>query len=144
MIAYNWSREIDELLVNKHANGDWEYATGLNEAEFWDNVILGKSNDKIDAFKKGYELNIGDCYYLRRGKYEDTEGKVFLTSKGWGINYMQLIKIPLRLFFPEPSWVKDVIYNMDFEEHYAEYETEESHPLEGTKYRSYVIRLGVF
>ncbi len=144
LLGFNWSREIDEMLVKKNrSDGSTAHKRGLQDIKFFDNMILGKANNKVDAFKQGFEVNFADCYYLRRGRYEDIEGQVRLKTKGWGINYTQIFQIPLKLFYHQENKFVYFLKNLNFEQHYAEYETEAGHPLEGTKYNSYVIRFRI-
>ena len=56
---------------------------------------------------------------------------------------MQPIKYGLWYFFPELDRWSNLINNINFEEHYAEWETVAGHPLVGTKFHSYVVRLKV-
>ncbi|MBT7788599.1 MAG: hypothetical protein HN757_06945 [Calditrichaeota bacterium] len=140
LLAFNWSRELDELLVKRDKNGYTQYTSGLNDLQFWKNLINGKANGKIDASKKGWEINFADCYYLRRGIFEDIEGKIILNTKGWGVNYIQIIKTSLMAYSDEIDWLLFWLNRVDFEQHYAEYEAGPGHPLDDTKFSSFVIR----
>ena len=141
LLGFNWSRELDEMLVKKNrSDGSTAYKRGLQDIKFFENMILGKANENIDAFKQGFEVNFADCFFLRHGRYEDIEGRVRFTSKGWGMDYMQLVKIPLKMFFHEENKFMLLLKNLNIEQHHAEYEIEAGHPLEGTEFNSYVIR----
>jgi hypothetical protein len=143
IVSFKWAREVDDILIKINRDYSKEYASGLHDIQFWDNLILGKANDKIIS-KKGYEFDIGDFYFIRKGRYEDIEGRVIFKTEGWGINYTQPLKILAELFDFKNDLIVKLISSINFEKHYAKYITDYGHPLYGTEFTSYVIRLNNF
>lgn len=146
IFSVKWAREVDDILIKDvkiNEEYSYEYVSGLNDIKLWDNLFLGKSNDKI-VTKRGYEFNLGDFYFIRNGKYEDIEGKVIFKTKGWGINYTQPVRILAALFNLDDNIIIRMIANINFEKHHSTYILDSGHPLFGTEYTSYVIRLNNF
>ncbi len=145
LFSFNWSREADDLLIKTYSNKPSEYVSGFKDIKFWDNIILGKSNDKIIS-KKGWQFEFGNFYSTRHGKYEDIEGKVIFKSEGYKINFLQPLKILLFLANAETNnnFVNKLIMSLNFEYHYSKFKTSEDHPLYNTKFNGYVISLDNF
>ncbi len=143
LISFKWAREVDDILVNRFPDGQSEYVSGLHDIKFWDNLILGKSNSKIIT-KKGHVFNFGDFYFIRKGSYEDLAGRVVFKTEGWSINYIQPIRIFATYLNLEDNRIMTILSNIHLEKHYSKYKADLAHPLHGTEYRSYVIRINSF
>ena len=143
LFHYKWAREVNDMLIKRYADGTTKYQSGLNDIKLWENVFAGKSNDKIIA-KKGYELNLGDIYYYRKGKYEDSEGYVFMDTEGWAISYTRPLLIVCEFLNIEANNLIMFVSKINIEKHYARYITNIGHPLSDTEFKSYVIRLQNF
>jgi len=141
IFSFKWAREVDDILVKVNEDNTADYVSGLHDIKFWDNLIIGKSNDKIIT-KRGHELNFGDFYFIRKGKYENIPGRVILKTEGWGINYTQPIKILTTLLNLDDNKIIRLISNINFEKHYSK--TDYGHPFGVTEFKSYVIRLKNF
>ena len=55
LFSFRWSREADDLLIKTYSDKPSEYVSGFKDIKLWDNVIVGKSNDKIIS-KKGWQF----------------------------------------------------------------------------------------
>ncbi len=140
LAGFSWSREIDDLLIERQMTGASQYVSGLHDIAFWDNVVRGKANDQVIS-KRGYEINFADFYFVRRGTYEDSEGWTIAGTSGYGINYLQPLKIAASLLGLEAMLPFRVIRHLSFEKNHAEYDIDKGHALAGTKSDSYVFRL---
>lgn len=92
LYSFKWAREADDMLVSRSKNGNWRYLSPTDDINFGNNILLGKSNDKIIT-KTGWEYNIGDFVFIRRGKYQDVSGRVVFSTKGWGASLLQPLRI---------------------------------------------------
>ena len=143
LISFKWAREVNDILVKRSPDGGSDYLSGLNDIKFFDNLILGNSSDKI-FMRRGYELNFGDFYFIRRGKYEDLRGKFIMETEGWGINYLQPIKILISESNINYNVIQKIISSLYFEKHHSKYITESGYPMFGTEYECYTIGLRNF
>ena len=143
MFSYKWAREVDDILINTFPNGQSEYASGLHDIKFWDDLILGKSNDKIIT-KKGYVFNFGDFYFIRSGNIENLAARLVFKTEGWSINFIQPIRILATYLNLKDNRIMSVLSKIHFEKHYSKYKADLGHPLYGTEYKSYVIRINNF
>lgn len=142
LVSFKWAREVDDILIKVNEDKAREYVSGLHDIKFWDNVILANNNDKI-IVKRGYEINLGDIYFVRQGSYQDVEGVVMYSTSGYGINYIQPICLLAELLNVKNPFVK-YLSKIHFEKHYAKYNTYSQHPIDGTEFESYVLRLENF
>ena len=118
------------------------YHSGLRDITFWDDVVLGKSNEKIIQ-KKGWEYNFLDVVAIRIGEYRDVEGSIYLSTKGTGVRLAGVLKMFDRVV---PILQDNTFWRLlcdHFDLRYAEstYETEPGHPLDGVKFKSISVWL---
>lgn len=139
VVSFKWAREVEDLLVKNKADGGFEYATGLDEIKFWDNVMAGKTNEHIMA-RRGYQIGLGDCYFFRRGRIEDLSGRVLVSTKGWGIDFVQPLKIAAALLHVDQNRYVKFLAHLSFEKNCSEYEKASSYPLYEMKFKNYVFR----
>ncbi len=92
LYSFKWAREADDMLMSRSKDGRWKYLSPPNDIDFGNNILLGKSNDKIIT-KVGWEYNVGDFVFIRRGEYRDISGRVVFSTKGWGASLMQPLHI---------------------------------------------------
>lgn len=145
LFSFRWAREADDLLIETHANKPSEYVNGLNDISFWDNILLGKANENAIT-KKGWQYDFANIFSLRRGRYEDIEGKVMYESRGYRINFVQPLKLLIALKEPvaTDNFLFKLFMNLNIEHHYSEIDAAEDHPLDDTKVNAYVISLNNF
>lgn len=141
LISLKWVREMSDLLVRKDPDGTWGYASGLHDIDFFDNVVRGKSNPNAIS-KRGLELGLLDLYFYRRGRVEDIEGGLIYDTEGYGINFLQPLKLLAAVLDLEDNRLLRFFSTVSFEKHYSKYISEKDSPLAGIRFSSYVIRLG--
>jgi hypothetical protein len=141
LFSFKWAREVEDLLVRKLPGRPFEYVSGLHDIRFFRDVIWGKANDKVIT-KHGYELGFYDFYFVRKGRYEDVEGNVVYDTEGYGINYLQPIKILSCLLRLDDHFLVRLLSNVSFEKNYSKYGLGSG--LFNTQFTSYVIRLSNF
>jgi len=144
LVSFNWAHETDDLLIKVNRDKPSEYVNGFHDIKIWDNLLLGQANDEIIS-KKGWQVEFANFYSYRMGKFEDPDGRVFLETQGYKINFLQPLKLLLicksdRNF----SLINTLLMNINFEYHYSRYKTTTGHPLKDTKFNGYVISLDNF
>jgi len=142
LVHYSWAREMDDLLIEREPSGNWKYLSGLNDINFWDNVILGKANSNA-IMHQGWQIGLADVIFIRRGHYEDIEGKVTFDTKGYGINMTQPFRLAAALlnYKWDKTWL-NILLNIDVEYHQSAWDVEEGHPLADTEFKGVTISLG--
>ena len=141
LLSAQWAREVNDLLVSETDNDEWVYESGLHDIDLWKQLVRVKSGDGVIT-KRGYELNICDFIYDRRGYYEDIEGQVILHTQGWSINYTQPLKI-LAAFYPIENtiWGK-LLTHIRFEKHVSRQNFANGLAyINNLEFKSYTIRL---
>lgn len=115
-LSFKWSVEANDLLVKRYNSdtlgfGDqgqailsyphWGYKNGFGSIQFFNQVIAGHSNQETIT-KNGWEINLGEIFYLRGGRYE--AGPRFGTgsygTKGYGIRFAGVMKL-IQFLNPE-------------------------------------------
>jgi len=143
LVSFNWAHETDDLLIKVNTDKPSEYVNGFHDIELWDNLIMGQANDDIIS-KKGWQVEFANFYSYRKGSFEDFDGRVFLQTHGYKINFLQPLKL-LLLCKSDRNFnlINTLLMNMNFEYHYSRYKT--SNPLlKDTKFNGYVISLDNF
>lgn len=146
VFSFKWAREANDLLIDKYFDDDGvehtKYPSGFKDIDFIKNVIYGKSNDKIIT-NKGWEIGFGEIFYLRKGNYEDIEGKVKFDTHGWSINFIE----PIRQFIEISNLeitnelLLKLLFNLDIEFHHSKFQTGTGHPLANTKFNGLTLKL---
>lgn len=146
LISFKWAREANDLLVERYMDNEGisqsRYLSGFNDIDFIDNIIFGKANSDIIT-NKGWELSMGDIFFIREGYYEDIEGRVIFDTNGFGINFIQPICFLLELTNQkiENEFLDKVVHNVDIEYHHSEYNCKPGHPLSDTDFDGVTLRL---
>lgn len=146
IISFKSAREANDLLLERYMDTEGinqtRYFSGFNDINFIDNIILGKANSDIIT-NKGWELSIGDIFFIREGYYEDIEGRVIFDTNGFGINFVQPIRLLLGLTnqIIKNEFLNKVVYNIDIEYNHSEYDCEFGHPLSDTNFDGVTLKL---
>ncbi len=145
ILHFRWSREMEDLLVSRDIEGNWEYLSGLNDIKFWDNVFLGKAND-LAIKHQGYQIGLADVAFFRRGFYEDIEGRVVFHSRGYGVNFTQPLRILSTLLdYKYNNQLLNILLSLDVEYHESEFDFDrQTHPFMGTVYKGVSVHLRQF
>jgi len=148
LLSIRCAREAEQMLINRHPDGTFEYITGLRDINFSQNILIGKANHKIIT-KKGWQFAVGDFIFLGNGQYEDTDGLVLLKTKGFGVNILQPIKIlhELKLFTIENRLLRRIFLNLNLEYHYSQYRQGSDLDLgvlNNTTFRAFMLNLTNF
>jgi len=135
-ISYKFAYEIEGLLVERFV--DNEDNVGITYLT----SIFDVDSDRL-IYKSGWELNMLDFFYLRRGHYDDDEGYINYDTDGWGFNFLQ----PIRWFLQvsglkiENSLLKLLIYKTEIEFHHCSYKRKSGQPLAGTEFNGITLKL---
>lgn len=141
ILSFRWAQEANDLLVDR-VGENIKYSSGFKDIDFIENVLLGKSNAKIIT-NSGWELAVAEIFYWRKGDYQDNVAKLKFDTDGWGINFMQ----PIRLFLDfknfkiENGIFRSFIDNLDVEFHRSKLSVPEGHPLDNTKFNGLSLKL---
>ena len=143
IVSFKWAREANDLLVERNRDGDYKYLSGLNDIHFIDNIIVGNSNTNI-IMNRGWEINLGDVFFLRSGHYENIEAKDIYDAEGLGVNFVQPVRLTLKLMNIkiENDVLRKIVYNLDIEYHSGEYDYVQGSPLTDNKFNCFVFKLG--
>ncbi len=139
LMSFKWAREVEDLLVQYKPDGGFAYAAGLHQIKFWENVVAGKSNENIMA-RRGYEINLLDFYFIRRGNMEDLSGMVRVNTKGWGVDFIQPLKIVAALLHLDQNRYVKLLAHCCFEQNCSEYQSGGAYPLQHMKFKNLVFR----
>jgi hypothetical protein len=141
ILSFRWAQEANDLLVER-AGENIKYSSGFKDIDFVENVLLGKSNAKIIT-NNGWELGFAEIFYLRKGDYQDFEGKVKFDTDGWGINFMQPIRLLLDFtnFKIENGIFRALVDNLDVEFHRSKFQAEKEHPLDNIEFNGLSLKL---
>jgi hypothetical protein len=131
LISFKWAREAEDLFVKRNGS-QIKYQSGLGDIDFFHDLIEWKSNPNI-VKRQGWELNFGEIFYYRKGKYEDPEGQVFYKTTGYGIGIAGLLK--LTQFVSTNQTLKFFVDHFDIQYHWSEIEISPINPLYGTKFK---------
>ena len=130
-------REANDILVERHSDGTWDYVGGAGEISFVDDVVLGKSNSAITQ-RKGWKVEIGEVVSLRGGSVNGPTSLYYdgYTTNGFGIRLSGIWKAFFALGAEEGNaWLTFMRENIDLRSDYAKslYSYEE---MEGRRGRS--------
>lgn len=141
LFHFHWAREVDDILVHWTADGRTHYLHFSPNINFWENVIKGKSNDRI-AMHRGYEIGLADIVFLRRGRYGYSQGGDNLDTHGIGINFTQPLRLIASLlhYQRDKLWL-DVLLDLDVVYHKSLWDAETNNPLDGTEFNGIIIKL---
>lgn len=138
-LSFMLVREAEDILVNRRANGSWEYTTGLGDIRFIDNVLLGKASPTI-GLRRGWQLQVGEMMYLRGGSVE-SPGLQYETS-GYTLRLGGVFKV-MMMISPEmrnEEWFRVLADLLDFQYTSATYSSTSS-PIRDTSFKGINIVL---
>lgn len=146
-VSFKWTREANDILVHRPGSlssvaiePGWKYRGGLGDINFFDEVILGKTNPET-IMKSGWELGILGVFYIRGGRFEEDQlrGNRNFSTQGIGIRFAGIIEV-FKLndeAFSGNRILDFLLHHVDIRYHYSEIKTDESkHPLDNTRTHS--------
>ncbi|MGA2625330.1 MAG: hypothetical protein ABSF91_15865 [Bacteroidota bacterium] len=111
-LSFKWTIESNDLLVRRYGNvvdslgnivkpGYWEYQGGLGDINFFDEVILGKTNTETIK-KRGWELNFFDIIVARGGRFEEdyNRGNRRFNTSGYSFRLAGFVKVLRAMAVP--------------------------------------------
>ncbi len=115
--------QAEDLLVSRHGDGTFDYKSGLGDIQFWDDVVLGKSNVLVTS-RRGWQVQVGEFFSWRAGSAE-TPGDIRYTTYGYSICLGGILKfIDWVNHYPDTdrSWIGFLMAHIDLQFHYATYD----------------------
>ena len=129
---------IDESLPNGYEHN---YKEGLlGDIDISRHIIEGVGDEDV-TIHKGMEINLFNSYSIRRGQYIDLDGKVDIETKGYGINYGELIILASYLFDNESLRQIKILQYLNIKYNYSEDIAEQGHPRGNTSYDEITISI---
>jgi hypothetical protein len=132
VIAYGRAFEANGLLFKSITYDQSQYLSTFFDVD----------KDLI-IYNNGWELNLMDAFYFRKGHYKDEAGQERYNTNGFGMNIMQ----PFRIFnnlcknkITNPI-IEKLINDLDIEFQHSEYKTAIGAPLWGTKFDGVSLNL---
>ncbi len=123
ILSAAWSREAEDILVDRNENGQWEYQSGFGDIQFGNNVIQGKKTANV-SLRSGWQVQVGEIFTYRSGSvktYIDYE------TRGYTIQLAGILKgISELLQGTPPAWLEFARDHIDIQYHSAEYEQQSS------------------
>ena len=71
----------------------------------------------------------------------DMEGLVVYETEGWGVDFIQPLRILSAFISYDNTVLKFISANLHIEMHQSEFNIEQGHPLFDTSFKSYVVRM---
>lgn len=143
IISMKWAVEEEDLLIKNDQSGSWKYRTGLADIHPFNDLIRNRGN--AEAFKhKGCEINLLDFFMLRKGRYEDVEGRVCYTTEGTGFSLSGIFKLiySINSDFRNNILIDILANHLNIQYHTSSLHVKDSwHPLKGTEFKGMIITL---
>jgi hypothetical protein len=134
ILSLTWARQVEDLLVNRFADGHFEYQGWFGNIQPFNNLILGKWGGNVDL-RKGWQLEVGEIVSVRGGSFTGT-GSLSYETSGYSIRlsgFLKLIEAMSRSAVTD-TWLGFVRDHIDLQYHSSSYG--ESTPLvSGTSFR---------
>jgi hypothetical protein len=133
MISFGLTRQAEDILVNRHPDGTFDYKSGLGDISIGQNVIGGKATANV-LVRKGWEIGAAEFLYIRGGSvfgdYYD------YSTSGYSICLGGLVRL-IEFAVPgsaESVWVAYIGDHIDLQYHSATY-TSPTSLLNGTNFK---------
>ncbi len=116
LFSIAWTREAEDLLVVRRADGTWEYQSGLGDIQFWKNTVDGRLTGNT-GLRSGWQIQAGELFTYRSGA---VKGSFSYTTSGYTIRLAGLLKAYARLAGDAtPQWLVFMRDYIDFQYHHA-------------------------
>ncbi|MFQ5753148.1 MAG: hypothetical protein ACE5HI_14240 [bacterium] len=140
ILAFEWTSEAEDLLVERNEDGSFQYEGGLGDINFFKNVVGGEANENIIS-SQGWEMKFVGLYSIRRGRLKDPDGKRFYDTKGWGLSFSGAVKL-VRMLSPElknDPILTFLSQHLDIQYNSSSFDVVEGQLLAGTKFKGLSI-----
>jgi len=120
LLSGAWSREAEDLLVVRHADGRWEYQSGLGDVQFGTNILRGDLTANV-TLRSGWQVRVLEVVTFRTGKIETPPARgISYDTRGWTVQLAGLVKaIALIAGDTTPYWLVFVRDHLDVQYHAA-------------------------
>ena len=154
IVSFMIAREAEDILVRRFpAPTDsvgnvigppppWQYVDGTGDIRFFNNLVLGEWGGNVEL-RKGWQVNVGEFFYLRGGSYLGIGGQDYTTT-GFSFRLGGLLKFFEWLSPPIASnQVLDfVVQHIDIQYNHSGYHSvDPMYPVDGTTYSGMNILL---
>jgi hypothetical protein len=143
-LSFKWTIEANDILVRRDSQVvnslGWEYQDGLGDINFFDEVILGKTNP--ETIKKiGWELNFLEVFSIRGGRLEEDpmHGNRHFNTSGWGLRFAGIVKLLRAIDVPlaTDKVIGFIVNHFDVRYNHSKITTDKlNQPLSDTKFNS--------
>lgn len=149
--SFKWTIEANDLLVRRYGDvvdssgnvltpGHWEYRGGLGDIDFFNEVILGRTNTETIK-KKGWEVGLLDFIFVRGGRFEEdyNRGNRRFSTSGYSVQFGGLVRLLRAAGLPLTSdtVVGYIVNHLDVRISRSTYSTDEwDNPLASTEFNS--------
>lgn len=146
-IDFKFVREAEELMVDRIANENiaigYEdiYKDGyLGDIDIQKHLLNGKGDEDV-IIHKGSEITLFNFYSIRKGKHIDLDGKVEYKTRGYGIDFGEMIK-STSYIFESPSIREMKLLNyVNLKYNSSKYSAEIGHPLDNISFDELTISI---
>lgn len=160
LISVKYSHDVHSMLIDRKSDGTFTYTGGLGDIRIWDHLIryrIDSETERIE-YEDGYyetkteydnvilthglQVNLFGAVYFRFGGYTDKPGQVEYDSKGYGVNFMQVIRVLLDVSRKQvvSHALERFVKNVDIEYNYSELDIDANHPLANTTLGGVTLR----
>lgn len=140
MVSFEWGVQEEDVLVERSNIGEIGYQSGLGDINFFNDLVLGRENEKISKMK-GWGFNLFEIGYFRFGHHEDVSGKVRYNTTGFGIstrgltNYLHFTGISFSGPHPVDKIINFMLHHLELEYFLSEIDAGSGNPLGTTQFQ---------
>ena len=134
IISFSWSRQADNLLVERNQDGSSYYRGIFGDLSFGKHIIQGIWTDAV-KISQGWQIGLGEFIYFRQGSYQGG-GNNYIKTYGLGISTSGLFKF-LTLGVEDNTFINQLANHFDLHYDQSSYNINEiESPLNSTKFSS--------
>lgn len=142
IFSFDWSSEAEDLLVKRDESGQFTYEGGVGEIDFTKNVL--KSNADANVINsRGWELSVLNIISIRRGRRKDPDGKVFYDTSGFGISFINILRLAglLNAGLNENTFFDLISDHVDIQYDHSSLDAQAGTPLDDVTFSGFAIKL---
>jgi len=116
LLSAAWSREAEDLLVVRKADGTWEYQSGMGDIQCGTNLIQGRLTGN-SGLRSGWQIQAAEVFTYRQGL---VKGSTSYESWGYTIQLAGFLKGISQIAGSEmPDWLRFMSEHIDIQYHHA-------------------------